>query len=156
MFWINAEGPCAGSAAPGAGDGYQRLREQDRDGLDAEALFPPVFATRFIEAIQDREVYVSMVQAYNTFLAQDFCSVAPDRLIGNGVIPVTGIDDAVNELKRCSELGLRSVAFHQFPNGTGGPKPEDDRFWETALNLGMCLSPHGSFGEGSARFQPAP
>ncbi len=136
-----------GSAATGAGDAKQRLREQDQDGIDAEALYPPVFATRFLEGISDKEVYVSMVQAYNTFLAQDFCSVAPDRLIGNAVIPVSGIDDAVAELKRCKELGLPSVALHQFPNGSGGPKPEDDKFWETSLNLGMAISPHASFGD---------
>ena len=33
-----------------------------------------------------------------------------------------------------------------FPNGGGGPKPEDDRFWEKALELDMALSPHMSFG----------
>jgi predicted TIM-barrel fold metal-dependent hydrolase len=88
-----------------------------------------------------------MIQAYNTWLARDYCAVAPDRLIGNGVIPISGIDDAVNELRRCKELGLKTVSLHEFPNGSGRPKPEDDRFWETALNIGMKLSPHASFGD---------
>ncbi|MSQ61101.1 MAG: amidohydrolase [Dehalococcoidia bacterium] len=135
-----------GTPAPGAGPALQRLREQDADGIDCEVLFPPVYATRFVEGISDHNAYLAMVQAYNTFLSQDYCAVAPDRLIGNGVIPVSGIDDAVAELKRCKELGLRSVSFHQFPNGGGSPKPEDDRFWETALDLGVALSPHGNFG----------
>ena len=136
-----------GSLAPGAGPADQRLREQDQDGIDCEVLFPPVFSTRFLEGITDQAVYLSMIQAYNTFLGQDYCSVAPDRLIGNGVIPITGIDDAVAELKRCHELGLRSVSFYQFPNGGGSPAEEDDLFWETALDLGMALSPHASFGD---------
>lgn len=136
-----------GSAAPGAGDAVQRLREQDQDGVDAEILYPPVFATSFIEAVADKRAYVSMVQAYNSFLAYDYCSVAPDRLIGNAVIPVSGIDDAVAELKRCHELGFRSVSPHQFPNGSGSPKPEDDRFWDAALQLGMRLSPHATLGD---------
>src|SRR5262245_33703733 len=34
-----------GSRAEGTGDGVQRLREQDEDGLDAEILFAPVFAS---------------------------------------------------------------------------------------------------------------
>ena len=72
-----------GSPNDGAGDAAQRLREQDEDGIDAEVLFPPVFASRFLEGINDREVYCSMVRAYNTWLAEDYCSVAPDRLIGN-------------------------------------------------------------------------
>ncbi len=141
-----------GSPAPGAGDACQRLREQDQDGIDAEVLFPAVFATSFLEGIKDRPVYRSMVQAYNTFLARDYCSVAPDRLIGSGVMPVTGVDDAVAELKRCKELGLPSVTFYKFPNGGGGPQPEDDRFWQTALDIGMRLSPHLGFGDWRADF----
>jgi predicted TIM-barrel fold metal-dependent hydrolase len=69
-----------------------------------------------------------MVRAYNTWLAQDYCSVAPDRLIGNSVTPITNVDDAVAELKSSHALGLRSVAFYQFPNGTGFSEPEDDAF----------------------------
>jgi predicted TIM-barrel fold metal-dependent hydrolase len=141
-----------GSAAPGAGDAPQRLREQDQDGVDCEVLFPPIFATRFLEGIKDPPVYRSMVQAYNTFLAQDFCALAPDRLIGCGVIPVSGIEDAIAELKRCKQMGLRAVTLHQFPNGGGSPKPEDDRFWETALSIGMALSPHMSFGAAAPDF----
>ena len=70
------------------------------DGVDAEVLFPSLFSTRFLEGITDPEVYLAMVRACNTFLAQDYCSVAPDRLIGSGVIPISGIDDAVAELRR--------------------------------------------------------
>lgn len=136
-----------GRPAEGAGDGAQRLREQDKDGIDAEVLFPPVFASRFVEGIRDRKVYGSMIRAYNTFLAQDYCSVAPDRLIGNATIPVSGIDDAVAELEHAAGLGLRSVAFHQFPNGSGQALPEDDRFWARSLELGLALSPHFGFGD---------
>ena len=135
-----------GSPATGAGPAEQRLREQDRDGIDCEVLFPPVFASRFLTGVADRDAYLSMVQAYNTFLAQDYCAVAPDRLIGNGVVPVKGIDQAVLELKRCGEIGIKSVSLQQFPNGSGAPEPEDDEFWETALDIGMRISPHGNFG----------
>ena len=66
-----------GSAREGAGDAVQRLHEQDIDGIDAEVLFAPVFVARFIESIGDREVYRSIVQAYNTWLAEEYCAVAP-------------------------------------------------------------------------------
>ncbi len=135
-----------GSRAEGAGDAAQRLREQDLDGFDAEVLFPPVFASRFIESISDKDVYRSLIRAYNTFLAHDYCSVAPDRLIGNATMPVTGIDDAVAELEFAAEAGLKSVCFYQYPNGSPHPKPEDDRFWERSLELGIALSPHFGFG----------
>ena len=72
-----------GDGLAGAGDGIQRLHEQDEDGLDAELLFAPIFASRFLEKIRERDVYLSMVQAYNTWLADDYCTPAPDRLIAN-------------------------------------------------------------------------
>jgi predicted TIM-barrel fold metal-dependent hydrolase len=136
-----------GTPVPGTGDGAQRLREQDRDGIDAEVLFPPVFITRFIENIEDKDAYLAMVRAYNDFLAGDYCAVAPDRLVGNAVMPATGIDDAIGELKRAKDLGLRSVCLGPFPNGTGTPAPEDDRFWEAALELGMPLTAHATMGD---------
>ena len=143
-----------GSPTEGAGPAIQRLREQDKDGIDAEVLFPPVYATTFIEGIADRDAYFAVLQAYNTYLAQDYCSVAPDRLIGNAVTPISGIDHAVAELKRTKELGLPSISLHKFPNG-GGAKPEDDKFWETALDIGMAISPHFGFGEKYAAQGPS-
>ena len=139
-----------GTPAEGAGGAVQRLREQDIDGIDAEVLFPPVLATRFIEGISDREAYLAINRAYNTFLAEDLCSVAPDRLIGTAALPVSGVDDAIAELERVHGLGLRSVTLHQFPNGSGSPTPEDDRFWERLLELGMPMSAHSNFGARSA------
>lgn len=136
-----------GSPNDGAGPPEQRLREQDEDGIDAEVLFPPVFASRFLEGISDREVYCAMIRAYNTWLAQDYCSLAPDRLIGNSVTPISGLDDAVAELRHAHSVGLRSVAFYMFPNGSGFARPEDDAFWEACLELGMAISPHFGFGE---------
>ena len=136
-----------GNPRPGTGTAQQRLAEQDLDGIDAEVLFPPVFASRFIESIADKRAYRAMVRAYNEFLAE-YCAVAPDRLIGNGIIPTSGIDDALAELKFCKELGLRSVSPGNFPNGTTYIRPEhDDRFWELALELDMRISPHASIGD---------
>ena len=43
-------------------------------------------------------------------------------------------------------MGFQTVQLLNFPNGGGGPTPEDDRFWEKALELEMPLSPHFGFG----------
>jgi len=134
-----------GSRTEGAGDGLQRLQEQDEDGIDAELLFVPIFASRFLEKIPERDIYLSMVQAYNTWLAE-FCSIAPDRLIGNALIPMSGVDDAIGEMERAQALGFRSVQLLNHPNGSGVPTRDDDRFWERALEIGVALSPHMSFG----------
>src|SRR5262249_15215246 len=79
-----------GSRTTGAGDAAQRLHEQDVDGIDAEVLFPPIFVKDALAGIGDADAYLAIVQAYNTFIAEDFCRVAPDRLIANGVVPSRG------------------------------------------------------------------
>jgi predicted TIM-barrel fold metal-dependent hydrolase len=136
-----------GTPAPGTGGPAQRLQEQDADGVDAELLYPPVFVSKFIENISDVDAYLAMVRAYNTFLAEDYCSLAPDRLIGNAVIPSSGVDDAIAELKRVRDLGLRSVALSRFPSGGGTPGPDDDRFWAAALESGLAITAHATFGD---------
>ena len=141
-----------GRPAPGTGPATQRLREQDADGIDAEVLYPPVFIGKLIEGISDRRAYLAMVRAYNDFLAE-YCAVAPDRLIGTAVMPITGLDDALAELRRVRELGLRATSLGMFPHGGGQPDPADDRFWEATLALGVRVAAHVSFG-GRERLNP--
>jgi uncharacterized protein len=129
-------------STPGTGSPEQRLREQDQDGIDAEFLFPGVSGPPMWRAITDDDAYLSVVKAYNDFLAEEYCSVAPDRLFGLGSIPWTGVDDAIAEMERCAKMGLKGVALSAFPSGKGHPTPEDDRFWAAALDMQMPLTVH--------------
>lgn len=137
-----------GSPRPGTGDAVSRLREQDQDGLDAEVLFPPVYMGGFLRNLikKDKDAYVSIIQAYNTFLAQQYCGVAPDRLIGCAMVPETSVAAAVTEMERCKKMGLRAVSLAMWPNGGPDPSPEDDAFWAAALDLDVKISPHAGFG----------
>jgi predicted TIM-barrel fold metal-dependent hydrolase len=135
-----------GSRATGAGDSAQRLREQDLDGVDAEVLFPPIFVKGALAGITDPKAYEAIVEGYNTFLAEKYCAVAPDRLIATGVIPERGLQGAIRELRHCSELGLKAVALTSFPNGGTLASPDDDAFWAAALELSMPVTGHTHFG----------
>ena len=135
----------------GLGDAVQRLHEQDLDGIDAEVMFPPFFTSKLLRSISDDQPYLSMIQAYNSWLAEGYCSVAPDRLIGVAILPSTGVEDAIAEMKRCKSMGLKAVCTIQWPNGTGHYKPDDDRFFEALLEEDMRFTPHVSFGEAIPR-----
>jgi predicted TIM-barrel fold metal-dependent hydrolase len=139
---------------PGTGSPQQRLHEQDVDGIDAEVLFPGVSGPPLWSAIDDPEAQLAIVRAYNDFLAEEYCAADRDRLIGLGVIPWTGIDDAVAELERCARVGLRGVHLGVFPNGKGAPSPEDDRFWAAALALNMPITVHEEFNRAGKRAGP--
>ena len=136
----------------GAGDGKQRLSEMDRDGVDAELLFPAVAGQRTLDSgAIPREAYVAIAQGYNDWLSQDYTAHDPQRLLGLAILPATTVDDAIAELRRVARLpGVRGVVLHQWPNGGAVPDPElDDRFWAVAVELGVPLTAHVSMGGGA-------
>lgn len=129
--------------AGGTGGPDQRLREQDQDGVDAEVLFSRI---PYARGLKDDEGYLALNHAYNEYLAEEYCAHAPDRLIGMGVIPSTGVDDAVKEMEYCARAGLKGIAIDRFPSGKGYPTPEDDRFWAAALDLNIRVTHHTNGG----------
>lgn len=131
---------------PGTGLPEQRLREQDIDGVDAEIMFTGVSGPNLWRGIANDDAYCSVVRAFNDYLGEEYCAVAPDRLLGLGVIPETGIDRSVAELQHCAKLGLAGVTINSFPSGRSYPSDEDDRFWATAQDLNMPVTIHVEFG----------
>jgi predicted TIM-barrel fold metal-dependent hydrolase len=129
----------------GAGSPEKRLREQDQDGIDAEVLFTSAGNLIFWRGIRDDSAYKEVIHAYNEFLAEEYCSAAPDRLLAMGLIPESGVDDAIQEMEYCARAGLKGVALNAFPSGKSCPTPEDDRFWSAAVDLGIPLTVHVGF-----------
>ena len=138
--------------AAGTGSPQQRVQEQDRDGMDAEVLFPAMVAGPvFWRNISHDEVYKAVIRGYNDWLAEEYCAVAPDRLIGMGVMPITNVKDAVAEMEHCAKLGLKGVLLGALPNAKGYPTPEDDIFWAAAVDMGMPVTVHVAFNRTGAR-----
>ena len=133
----------------GGGPPEKRLMEQDLDGIDAEALFMGTTAGAgyWRTGISDDDAYCDIVAAYNGWLAEEYCAVAPDRLIGLGFIPEADAERAVEELEHCARLGLKAVELNRFPGGEMYPTPQDDYFWAAAAEMGMPLAIHVQFGD---------
>jgi predicted TIM-barrel fold metal-dependent hydrolase len=137
---------------PGTGDAAQRLREQDTDKIDAEVLFPgQASGPYFWRNIRDDDAYKACVRAYNDYLAEDYCSVDRDRLIGLGIIPITNLQDSLAELEHCKKQKLKGVVLGCFPSGKGYPTPEDDTFYRAAMAMKMPLTVHVEFHREGAR-----
>jgi hypothetical protein len=66
---------------PGCHDPKARLADMDRDGIDAQVLYGDGAM-----AARDPELRSVLARAYNDWLAE-FCSMAPERLIGLAVVP---------------------------------------------------------------------
>jgi predicted TIM-barrel fold metal-dependent hydrolase len=123
-------------------DGAARLEDMDFDGIDAEFLYPMQRTMAYFMANEDVEFHRAGIQAYNTWLHQEFCAADPTRLFGLAQIPNLGTDEAVAELRRCREMGFRGAILSAWPSGNDDLSAEDDPFWAAAEEMGMPVSIH--------------
>jgi predicted TIM-barrel fold metal-dependent hydrolase len=131
---------------PGSYDPAARVDEITEGELDAEVIFNGVGTVwNGIKLMRDKELSLACFKVYNDWMAE-FQGYAPERFICNGTLPTTGIDDAMAELERCVDMGLRTVQLEAYPSGSFvEPSPEDDRFWAAAVELDMPINVHTMF-----------
>lgn len=125
----------------GSYDPVARVAELDRDGVDAELLFPSG-VIGWVIGTKDPDLHLAMVRAYNDFLS-DFAAYAPDRLGGAALLPNRGIDECLAELERLEGMpGIVAYQIKAYPDGGTTLKPEDDRLWEAIVQTGKPLTIH--------------
>jgi predicted TIM-barrel fold metal-dependent hydrolase len=127
---------------PGHHDPNERLKDMDRDGVDAEVLYCEVGGFRIYHKMKDcwREAF----GAFNDTLV-DFASVNPKRLLVSYQIPLIDIDHAVKEVERLAPQGARSVQLPSFPADLGLPDYHDHRYdplWSALQETGIPISHH--------------
>ena len=104
-----------GANRPGAFDPHARLTDQELDNLRAEVTYPNVFGF-LLFSIEDAEYQRACIQVFNDW-AGEFCTVAPERLLGVGILPTAGpVDWAIEEARRVAKKGLRSVLLPAEPD----------------------------------------
>lgn len=79
-----------------------RIKDQDRDGVQAEVLYGILGAA---QRLQDPEAEIEMMRIYNDWLA-GFCSTHPERFAGLAAIPSHNIAAAASEINRVAERGI--------------------------------------------------
>jgi uncharacterized protein len=130
----------------GSFDPKARVTELDEDKVDAEILYNGAGIWPAIKNIRDDRLNLACFKSYNDWLSE-YQSYDPERLVGGGIIPVTGIDDALEELRRCvEELHFKTVTLESYPSGRyDRPTAEDDRFWSEITDLGIPVNVHVTF-----------
>jgi predicted TIM-barrel fold metal-dependent hydrolase len=126
----------------GAFDGRARLEEQDIDGVDAEVIYPSQRTMAVFMAQPDDALHVAGVEAYNTWLREEFCAADPNRLIGLAQMPAIGAPTAIKAAETAKRAGFKGVIITSFPSGSALPSPEDDPFWEAMQDLDIPVHIH--------------
>ena len=139
------------SIRQGAFDGRARLEEQDVDGLVAEVIYPSLRTMGVFMAHADDAFHVAGVAAYNQWLQEEFCAVAPHRLVGLAQMPAVGTETAISALKDAKAAGFRGVIISGFPSGEATLSAADDPFWAAAEAEAMPVHIHVGLAQAGKR-----
>jgi predicted TIM-barrel fold metal-dependent hydrolase len=121
-------------------DPKYRIADQDRDGVQAEFIYPTV--NMLICNHPDGAYKHACSWAYNRWL-QTFCAEAPERIYGLGQLIMLSPEQAIADLRALTDMGYRGVMMPGEPE-----TPEDydqplwDPFFAAAEEMGMPLSFH--------------
>jgi predicted TIM-barrel fold metal-dependent hydrolase len=137
--WVRFEEIRHGGYDPAA-----RLEEMNKDGVDAEILYPTPRLSQGVAANRDSELHRAMVSAYNDWLSE-YTAAAPSRFGGLAMLPNCGAEHAVAEMDRVwGRPGIRGFLMTAYPNGSLDIAPEDDKVWAGLTERGASLNVHVS------------
>jgi len=124
----------------GGWDPKARLKDQDRDGIAAEMIYPTIGMV--LCGLTDNDYKSACMWAYNRWL-QEFTGAAPKRLYGLGMTAVGSVPEAIEDFRRIKEMGFKGVML---PASPGTKEDYDDLsfdpLWRTAVELGLPVSFH--------------
>lgn len=132
---------------PAMYDAKARLAFMDDEKIWANVLYPNVggFGAGGFLRIEDPALVLACVRAYNDWLL-GFCKPSGGRLIGQAILPTTGLEDSIHELEYAMKSGHKGAVISSFPNGSLFPKSDDEPFWARAEEAGFPICVHiGSF-----------
>jgi len=148
---LKMEGEDQERAKVGKSDPAERLRDQVRDGVDAEVIFP----NRGLQmwATPDPLFAQAMCRVYNDWTWEVFGAhygrMRPLACIATGDIP-----SAIAEIERTAKLGFRGLSLPCKPMwGPGSSEdanynlPEFDPLWACIQDLGLPFTFHVSTGK---------
>jgi predicted TIM-barrel fold metal-dependent hydrolase len=128
-----------------------RLADQDRDGVDAEIIFPNKFLGLF--ATRDPEFLYAQARTYNDWAWETFSAVN-DRLAPMACIPAVDVNAAIAEVERVAKLGFRGLTLSvKATYGANSAKdkaynwPEYDALWAAIQDSGLPATFHVGTGK---------
>src|SRR5919198_6392252 len=121
-------------------DPAARIKDQDRDGVQAEVIYTSMGMPLY--GLDDTALRVACFRAYNDW-AVEYCSHNPKRLLPLGLITLEDIAAGVQELQRIAKKGMRgAMIWAEPPDERPYTHPDYDPFWAAAQDLNTPLSLH--------------
>jgi predicted TIM-barrel fold metal-dependent hydrolase len=116
-----------------------RLKDQERDGVVAEVIYPNT--SLFLYNSRDPEYQLAVAQAYNDWAIELF-GTHPDRFAPVAIVPVEDVAAAVAEVERAAKLGYRAVKIPITNVRRPYNRPEYEPLWAACAANRVVLSLH--------------
>ena len=115
---------------PGCYDPHQRRKDFLSNGVFASVAFPtlPGFAGRKFGTFEDKDLALVCVRAWNDFILDEWCPVAPEMYVPMTIAPVWDAQLATEETARCIEKGSKALCWMEDPANIGLPGYHTD-YW---------------------------
>lgn len=129
---------------PGHFEPNAKLKAMDRDGVQAEVIFPEVGGTKLCTPEWMGEDWIEALKSYNRSMV-DFASANNKRLLTAYQISLYDIPFAVSEVERLAKAGARCVQVPTFPSEMGLPDVWHERYdplWSAISDAGLTIMNH--------------
>jgi predicted TIM-barrel fold metal-dependent hydrolase len=118
---------------PGCFDPAERVRDMEVDGVIASLCFPtfPGFGGTRFQMLDDRELGLACIRAYNDFQIDEWAGSQPGRLFPMVLVPYWDAVLAAEELRRTAGKGAVALSYTENPSRLGFPSIHDaGRYWD--------------------------
>src|SRR5437667_8250134 len=98
---------------PGAYDIHERVRDMNFNGVLASMCFPSFvgFSAGVFQQAADKELALAILQSYNDWHIDEWCTAYPGRFIPLAIGPVWNPEELANEVRRVAAKGCRAMSM---------------------------------------------
>lgn len=132
-----------------------RLGDMEKDGVDAELLFPTLGL--LIYFIEDPEAELAAAKVYNDWLIAQTAK-RRDIFVPAAILPARDLANTLAELKRVAGLGYTAAMLPVVSSGEIPPYNDErwDPIFATAAQLGIVFTLHTGSGQTAWVFERGP
>ena len=133
----------------GCYDIHDRVKDMNANGVLGSMCFPsfPQFCGQLFArtALEDPELGLALLQAYNDWHIEDWCGAYPGRFIPLSLPPMWDPELMAQEVRRVADKGCHAVTFSENPAHLGHPSIHSghwDPFFAACEEVGTVVAVH--------------